>query len=98
MTEEAHVDLRTARVGVYDFLSKPINTSHLRVLLSNLVTRLSVAEENQRMRRKLIEAGTLGPIIGQSFVMRRFESTLAVLTDESSAPSVTRQSQSSFQK
>jgi len=30
-----------------------------------------VSEENQQLRRKLIEAGTLGPIVGQSSAMRR---------------------------
>jgi DNA-binding NtrC family response regulator len=73
MVEEAELAeaVRTIKFGAYDFLSKPINPSHLRVLLSNLVTQLSVAEENERLRRKLIEAGTLGPIIGQSSSMRR---------------------------
>jgi DNA-binding NtrC family response regulator len=73
MAEEADLEsaVRTFKIGVYDFISKPINTSHLRVLLNNLVTQLSVSEENQRLRRRLIESGTLGPIIGQSFAMRR---------------------------
>ena len=73
MAEEADFDtaVSTIKSGAYDFLSKPINSSHLRVVLSNLASQLSVAEENQRLRRKLIEAGTLGSIIGHSFAMRR---------------------------
>jgi two-component system response regulator HydG len=73
MAEEAELDstVRAIKSGAYDFLHKPVNPSHLRVLLSNLVTQLSVVEENQRLRRKLIEAGTLGPIIGDSSAMRR---------------------------
>jgi DNA-binding NtrC family response regulator len=73
ISEEADLDslARTTGFGVYDFLSKPINPSHLRALLSHLATQLSVSQENQRLRRKLIETGTLGPIIGQSFAMRR---------------------------
>jgi DNA-binding NtrC family response regulator len=62
---------RTLKPGAYDFVSKPINPLNLRVVLNELATQLRMSEENQRLRRKLIEAGTLGPIIGQSSAMRR---------------------------
>ena len=62
---------RTLKPDSCDFVSKPINPGHLRVLLSKLATQIRVAEENQRLRRKLIEAGTLGPIIGRSSAMQR---------------------------
>src|SRR5258708_15167181 len=73
MAEEAALRSmeQTIKPGSYDFVSKPINPSHLRVLLNELATQLRVSEENQCLRRKLIEAGTLGPIIGQSPAMRR---------------------------
>jgi DNA-binding NtrC family response regulator len=73
MAEEAALRSmeQTIKPGSYDFVSKPINPSHLRVLLNELATQLKVSEENQCLRRKLIEAGTLGPIIGQSPAMRR---------------------------
>ena len=73
MAEPADLDsvVRTVKFGAYDFLAKPVNSAHLQVLLNNLATQLSVTEENQWLRRKLIEAGTLGPIVGQSLVMRR---------------------------
>ncbi len=62
---------QTTRPGSCDFFFKPINPNNLRVLLNELTTQLKVTQENQRLRRKLIEAGTLGPIIGQSSTMRR---------------------------
>jgi two-component system response regulator HydG len=73
MAEPADLDsvVRTVKFGAYDFLSKPVNSAHLQVLLNNLATKLNVTEENQRLRRKLIEAGMLGPIVGQSVAMRR---------------------------
>ena len=73
IAEPADLDsvVRTVKFGAYDFLAKPVNLGHLEVLLNNLATQLSVAEENQRLRRKVIEAGTLGPIMGQSAAMRR---------------------------
>jgi two-component system response regulator AtoC len=54
-----------------DLILKPINPHNLRVVLNELATQLKVSEENQQLRRKLIEAGTLGPIVGQSSAMRR---------------------------
>jgi DNA-binding NtrC family response regulator len=73
MAEEADLGSleRTINPGSFDFISKPINPNNLRVLLNELATQLRVSEENQRLRRKLIEAGTLGPIVGQSSAMRR---------------------------
>ncbi len=73
MAEEADLRSteRTTKPGSYDIVSKPINPTNLRVLLNELAMQLRVSEENQHLRRKLIEAGTLGPIIGQSPAMRR---------------------------
>ena len=72
MAQPADLDsiVRTIKFGAYDFLAKPVNLGHLEVLLNNLATQLSVTEENHWLRRKLIEAGTLGPIVGQSVAMR----------------------------
>ena len=73
MAEEA--DLRSIerpnKPGSSDFISKPIKPHNLRVVLNELAIQLKVSEENQRLRRKLIEAGTLGPMVGQSSAMRR---------------------------
>jgi len=73
MAEPADLDsvVRTVKFDAYDFLSKPVNLDHLQVLLTNLTNQIGVIEENQRLRRRLIEAGTLGPIVGQSAAMRR---------------------------
>jgi len=73
MGEEADLPSveQTIKTRPCDFVSKPINPNNLRVLLNELTTQLRATQENQRLRRKLIEAGTLGPIIGQSPAMRR---------------------------
>ena len=68
---EAETIARAMKPGICDSLSKPINANHLRALLGRLAAQLRVIEENQRLRRKLIEAGGLGPIVGASFAMRR---------------------------
>lgn len=85
--QEADLDsiVRAITFDAYGFLSKPINLIHLRVLLNNLRTRLMMSEDNDRLRRELIEGGTLGPIIGQSLAMRRVM-RLAEEAAASSAP------------
>lgn len=72
MVEEADLaSITGTESGNYDYLSKPINPINLRVLLNNLRKRLRVTEDNERLRRELIELGTLGPIVAQSSAMRR---------------------------
>jgi two-component system, NtrC family, response regulator HydG len=84
---EADLDaiVRTIKFDAYDFLSKPINLIHLHVLLNNLRTRVMMSEDNDRLRREMIEGGTLGAIIGQSLAMRRVM-RLAEEAAASSAP------------
>ncbi|HTY54295.1 MAG TPA: sigma-54 dependent transcriptional regulator [Candidatus Binataceae bacterium] len=63
--------IQTIKLGAYDYLRKPVDPAHLRVLLNNLSAHLTVSEENQRLRRQLMRAGELGSMIGQSRPMRR---------------------------
>jgi DNA-binding NtrC family response regulator len=63
--------VQAIKLGAYDYLRKPIDPPRLRVLLGNLSTHLTVNEENQRLRRRLMHAGELGPLIGQASPMTR---------------------------
>ncbi len=63
--------VQSIKLGAYDYLRKPVDPHHLEVLLNNLRTHLNVSKENQILRRRLIEAGELGPMVGQSLAMRR---------------------------
>ncbi|HXR25542.1 MAG TPA: response regulator, partial [Candidatus Binataceae bacterium] len=58
--------VQAIKLGAYDYLRKPVDPPHLRVLLNNLSTHLTVAEENQRLRRRLARAGELGRLVGHS--------------------------------
>ena len=68
--------IETIKLGAYDYLRKPIDPAHLCVLLNHLATHLHIAEENQRLRRQLIERGELGPIVGHSLAIRRVMRTI----------------------
>lgn len=63
--------VQAIKLGAYDYLRKPIDPPHLRVLLANLSVQLTVNEENQRLRRRLMHAGELGSLIGQASPMTR---------------------------
>jgi DNA-binding NtrC family response regulator len=63
--------VKAVKLGAYDYLRKPIDPTHLQVLLHNLTAHLKVHEENERLRRRLMMAGELGSIIGHSPAMRR---------------------------
>jgi DNA-binding NtrC family response regulator len=59
------------KLGAYEYLRKPIDPAHLKALLSNIIDHLSVREENDRLRRRLLGEGELGPMLGRSLAMRR---------------------------
>jgi two-component system, NtrC family, response regulator HydG len=63
--------VQAIKLGAYDYLRKPVDPPHLRVLLNNLSAHLTISQENQRLRRRLLRAGELGHLVGQSQPMRR---------------------------
>jgi DNA-binding NtrC family response regulator len=63
--------VQAIKLGAYDYLRKPVDPPRLHLMLNNLSEHLAVSEENQRLRLRLMGAGELGPIIGQSQAMRR---------------------------
>jgi DNA-binding NtrC family response regulator len=63
--------VRAMKLGAYDYLEKPVDPGHLRIVLTNLVQYLDVRAENRRLRRRLQEAGELGRLVGRSAAMRR---------------------------
>ena len=63
--------VQAIKLGAYDYLRKPVDPPRLRQTLNNLGEHLAVSEENQRLRLRLMGAGQLGPIVGQSQAMRR---------------------------
>jgi two-component system response regulator HydG len=62
--------VQAVKLGAYDYLEKPVDPPHLRLLLSNLSEHLTVSEENERLLRRLRGAGELGSMIGRSLAIR----------------------------
>src|SRR6185503_4209096 len=52
--------------GAYDYLSKPVDPSRLRILLEKAVERQETLREVKHLRRQLRDQGTFGRIVGNS--------------------------------
>lgn len=63
--------VKCIKLGAYDYLRKPVDPVRLRQMLTNLTAHLSVSEENQRLRLRLMGTGELGSMVGRSLSMRR---------------------------
>ena len=57
--------------GAYDYLTKPVDTRRLRVLLQKIVERQETTREVKSLRRQLRDRGTFGRMVGSSPGMRK---------------------------
>ncbi|MGH7932471.1 MAG: sigma-54-dependent transcriptional regulator, partial [Candidatus Binataceae bacterium] len=81
--------VQTIKLGAYDYLTKPVDLAHLEILLNNLSAHITLREENQQLRRNLINAGMLGPLIGHSMPMRRVMALIEQVAPSSAAVVIT---------
>src|SRR2546425_2462489 len=72
VTAQGTIDsaVQAMRMGAYDYVTKPIDTSRLRTILQNASALLGARVELEVTRRKLRDAGSLGSLIGPSKKMQ----------------------------
>ena len=58
------------KLGAYDFLQKPVDSTRLRTILANATRQRETAIELEVARRRLRETGVLGRMVGSSQPMR----------------------------
>ncbi len=58
------------KLGAYDFLQKPVDSTRLRTILSNATRQRDTNIELEVARRRLRESGVLGSMVGTSQAMR----------------------------
>ena len=63
--------MSSIRLGAFDFLSKPIIDSELRLAIERALRQQSLLAENQQLRRQLDRRAGLGAIIGSDHRMLR---------------------------
>src|SRR5687767_12548477 len=68
LTAQGTVDsaVEAIKEGAYDYLSKPVDPSRLRILLQKAVERQETLREVKHLRRQLREHGSFGRMIGNS--------------------------------
>src|SRR5438477_5112258 len=72
VTAQGTIDsaVQAMRIGAYDYITKPIDTSRLRTILQNASALLDTRVELEVTRRKLRDAGSLGSLVGPSKKMQ----------------------------
>jgi DNA-binding NtrC family response regulator len=72
VTAQGTIDsaVQAMRMGAYDYITKPIDTSRLRTILQNASALLGTRAELEVTRRKLRDAGSLGSLVGSSKKMQ----------------------------
>src|SRR5499425_2104699 len=72
VTAQGTIDsaVQAMRIGAYDYITKPIDTSRLRTILQNASALLGARLELEATRRKLRDAGSLGSLVGPSKKMQ----------------------------
>jgi len=58
------------KLGAYDFLQKPVDSTRLKTILANAVRQRETTIELEVARRRLRESGVLGSMVGSSTAMR----------------------------
>jgi DNA-binding NtrC family response regulator len=58
------------KLGAYDFLQKPVDSTRLRTILANATRQRDTEIELEVARRRLRESGVLGAMVGSSKAMR----------------------------
>ncbi len=73
LTAQGSVDsaVEAMKDGAYDYLTKPVDTRRLRVLLQKVVEQQETLREVKALRRQLRDTGTFGRMIGSSPGMRK---------------------------
>jgi DNA-binding NtrC family response regulator len=72
LTAQGSIDtaVEAMKLGAYDFLTKPVDASRLRAILTNATRLTSAQQEVAVSRRNLRNAGILGSLVGNSGTMQ----------------------------
>ena len=72
LTAMGSIDLAVdaMKMGAYDFLQKPVDPTRLRTILANATRQRETQIELEVTRRRLLETGVLGGLVGTSPQMR----------------------------
>jgi DNA-binding NtrC family response regulator len=72
LTAEASIEgaVNAIKEGAYDYLTKPLDSHRLRIVLEKALERGKIYQEIKRLRQKLKKMGTFGGLVGNSRPMQ----------------------------
>src|SRR6266702_4418165 len=94
VTAQGTIDsaVQAMRMGAYDYITKPIDTNRLRTILQNASALLGTKAENEAMRRKLRDAGSLGSLVGASKKMQEIFRLIEMVAPSTASVLITGES------
>ncbi len=83
-SNDIHNAITSMKLGAYDYLVKPFDNEKLQVILKNIVEKLDLENEVNKLREQVGESFRFKNIIGESPSMLRIFSTLEKVIDTDS--------------
>lgn len=77
------------RLGVQDYIEKPIDFRRLRTILANIGEILNTRTENEALRRRLRDKGALGLLVGSSAPMQEIFRLIEMVAPSTAAVLIT---------
>jgi DNA-binding NtrC family response regulator len=94
MTAQGSIDsaVQAMKIGAYDFVEKPVNTTRLRTILQNATRQRGTEVELEVTRRKLRDSGYMGPMVGSSKKMQEIFRLIEMVAPSTASVLVTGES------
>ncbi len=89
---ETDTAIKATKMGAYDFLTKPIDSQHLRLLLDRAAERRESRRQMSLMRRDLAHTGRFGRMLGKSEPMMELYQVLEQVAPSSASILITGES------
>ena len=80
------------KLGAYDFLTKPVDFDHLKLLLSNAAKQRGTERELEVSRKKLRDVGVFGSLVGSSKSMQEIFGLIEMVAPSSASVLITGES------
>jgi DNA-binding NtrC family response regulator len=94
LTAQGSVDSAVAamKLGAYDFIEKPVNTTRLRNILQNAARQRGTERELEATRRLLRDSGKLGSLVGSSRKMQEIYHLVELVAPSTASVLITGES------
>ncbi len=94
MTAFATVDtaVKALKDGAYDYVTKPFDPDDLTHLIRNATKQISLSEENEALKQKVISLENIGDIVGKSTAMKNVLRQVESVAQTSSSVIITGES------